>query len=331
MLCIYNYLSLFVYESHKQLANIDRVYAENLIFSADAAEVIRRSRHSLKLFEDTRRGVDGQLRYFSDTVIAGHRRKFIEGVRFRWAQFLATDLGIYTYSQIPIATTHSATFTVGATPDELFGEGGGLRQRQIAEEYGRYFGALTGGTITEAASFVTQMQSARLSDKDVRADRVYAKSFNGESTPALNGLLSVFQSLLNTVNTLLPLDTSPESWQTTLKTRLLTVYQVVNSLAILKEGSMALCHESVACIDSILRHPMAQRIIDPALKPFRNTLMHYGPDTRIDLSRLSLDRPLYGLIELCFNADSALFEHDLALLVRQVATIMNDWATMNTH
>jgi hypothetical protein len=331
LFCVYNYLSLFVYESHKQLKRIDREYGEGLVFSEDATDFMRRSRHSLKLFEDTgRSGVDGVVSYFNNTIIAGHAHKFLDGVRFQWARFTARDLGIYTYDGVVVSTSHGATFALGVTPDELFGEDGGPQQGRIAEEYGRYFDALTSGTISEATSFVTQMQSARLSDRDVRADRVYVKSFNGRGTPAVNGTLSVFQSLVNTADLLLPLDTAPAAWQTTLKMRFLAAYQILSSLTRLRENGAGLRRESLDCIDAMLRHPIAQRIVDPNAKPFRNTLIHYGPDTRIELSRLALNRPVYGLIEFCFAADVATFDHDLTVLIRHMARVMNEWAAMNS-
>jgi hypothetical protein len=54
--------------------------------------------------------------------------------------------------------------------------------------------------------------------------------------------------------------------------------------------------------------------------------MHYGPDSRIDLTKLSFGRPLYGLVEECFSMDLASFDALLVKLIAEVASEMNTWS-----
>ncbi|WP_325381130.1 hypothetical protein [Edaphobacter sp.] len=69
-LCLAPYLSLFVHESFRKLSTSDPALAASL--SNDVKSIVARSRHSLKLFEDTHRGIDGQLAYFRDEVLPAH-------------------------------------------------------------------------------------------------------------------------------------------------------------------------------------------------------------------------------------------------------------------
>lgn len=325
--CMFSYFSLFVHESYARLKELDPQLAQQISLSTDAAKVIARSRHSLKLFEDTKRGVNGQLEYFRDEIIPSHREMFIDRIRLPFLRFLGKDLGIYSYDGVPVSSTHAATFALGIEPQVLFGTDAGRKQREIAREYGQYF-AEWGATLDQQSlSFPAHMSATHLEDKDVRAEREYGHRFNGSGTPGINALLSVFQATLNAADKLLSLDMEPESRQTTVKLKYLAIYQIVRSLEILlADQATQLRSESMNTIRSIVGHPTARLITDPSKRPFRNTLMHYGPDSRIDLTQLSLGRPLYGLVEECFSMDLASFDTLLATLIAEAASVMNAWA-----
>jgi hypothetical protein len=47
--CMFSYFSLFVHESYARLKELDPQLAQRISLSTDAAKVITRSRHSLKL------------------------------------------------------------------------------------------------------------------------------------------------------------------------------------------------------------------------------------------------------------------------------------------
>src|ERR1044072_9360161 len=73
--CEIPYLSLFLHEARAKAGVIEP--GALLEFSQDAEEVCARARHSLKLFEDTKRGVRGQLEYFQDEILAPHSTRFL--------------------------------------------------------------------------------------------------------------------------------------------------------------------------------------------------------------------------------------------------------------
>ncbi|MGB8096644.1 MAG: hypothetical protein WCF17_05770 [Terracidiphilus sp.] len=325
--CMFSYFSLFAHESYERLKELDPPLAQQISLSAAAAKVVARSRHSLKLFEDTKRRVNGQLIYFRDEIIPAHRAMFIDRIRFPFLKFLGNDLGIYSYDGVPVSSTHAATFALGIEPQALFGTDAGRKQREVAREYGQYFAEWGAKLDQQSLSFPAHMSATHLEDRDVRSDSVYRCRFNGSGTPDINALLSVFQASLNVADKLLSLDTEPVSLQTTVKLKYLAAYQIIRSLEILFVDQAAqLRSESRDTIRSIVGHPTARLITDPSKRPFRNTLMHYGPDSRIDLTQLSFGRPLYGLVEECFSMDLASFDTLLATLIAHLASEMNNWA-----
>lgn len=218
-LCLSGYLSLFVHESYYRLKASHPVLAASL--SDGASAVIARSRHSLKLFEDTRRGLDGQLTYFRDEIIGVHKARFLGKTWFWPARLLETDLGLYLYDGIPISSTHAATFALGFEPQALLDKDASKLVRNTFAEYGRYF-ALLGATVDQqASSFASGVVPARLQNKDVRSADYYARTFNGAATPEINALLDVFRVSVNFIDSILPMDSSPASYQTIFKIRFL--------------------------------------------------------------------------------------------------------------
>lgn len=325
--CTIGFLSLFAYESHARLRELEPQLASAIQVTTDTSDVMARSRHSLKLFEDTRRGIQGQLHYFGRTIIPTHEREFIGRVRVPFLRVLARDLGIYYYDGRPIASTHSASFAVGLNPESLF-RGGSTRLSKIAEEYGRYFAAWGAEHSEGATSFITAMDPDLIGDKDVRSASEYATRFNGRRTPQLNALLGVFEALINTADGLFSLDKSPESRQTLLKMRYLSVYQVLRSLKrLLEERPSELTRQSMVYTGSIVNDRSAQLVFGPGSRAFRNSLMHYKPDRRIDLARLSLAETHYGLIQLCYSLDVEAFEEALSSLISETALTMHAWSS----
>lgn len=324
--CILPFQSLFVYESYARLKELDNGLASELQLSREAAVAIARSRHSLKLFEDTKRNIEGQLDYFADILIPAHHERFI-GTKLSLRRLLGNDLGIYYYDGSPVSSTHCATFTLGLEPDTLLSRGSQGELRRISEEYGRYFAAWGAVLSDDATSFLTAMVPTLLGDKDVRAEHEYRNHFNGPKTPALNSLLFVFQCMLNTADALLPLDEQPESRSTLLKIKYLSIYQVLRSLkALLQTRRCDLDSRSVEYARSMLNTSSARILLARPRRPFRNTLMHYRPDGGVDLSRLSLDVPLYGLVELFFDLEAASLEQLLSELIAHSSSVMNEWS-----
>lgn len=132
-LCMTPYLSLFVHESYRKLEGTDPALAS--LLSGDAQAIIERSRHSLKLFEDTHRGIGGQIDYFRDEILPAHATYFIEGLPPEIRRF-AKDLGLYSYNGKLIASTHGATFHAGIEPGEILSQSR-EEARSLYEQYGR--------------------------------------------------------------------------------------------------------------------------------------------------------------------------------------------------
>lgn len=333
MFCMVSFLSLFVYESHLRLSGSDPAIAAAL--SNAAQPVIARSRHSLKLFEDTKRGVLGQLHYFRDEIAPAHRKAFLTSGRNLLRRLLETDLGIYVYDQLPISSTHAATFHLGFEPKSLFNPRTGREVQAIAAEYGTYLSIFGVQLDPIATSFASLLDPNLFSHRDVRSESYYKRTFNGSQTTEINALLTSFRVSMNFVERMLRTDTSVAAWQTTFKIRYLTLYQILRSLQILRmEVAHQLTDLSQAVLRTILDNPESQVLTDPASKPFRNSLMHYSPDSRIPTVSLQLTAPLYGLVQACFPGHdertiSALVDRQAA----RTADALNAWGQMQkpTH
>ncbi|MFD6516603.1 hypothetical protein [Rhodococcus sp. NPDC060176] len=297
--CMFSYLSLIMYESHKQLQRLDPAAASSATFTVGAADLLTRSRHSLKLFEDTHRGVQGQLDFFANEVAPAHHRAFIEPVRLPFASAWKADLGLTWHRDALVTSTFATTFALGYPPaDLLLSESSEKTLNEIAQEFGQYFSSKEDISVLSDHSFATSISIADLVSRDVRSAAWFRQGFNGDGTPEINMLLSVFQGLMNTCVELFSLDVTMASRQTIFKLRYLTVYQILRSLEILRsQYKTSLLAVSRAHAANILTDSDALLIADPTKKYLRNTLMHYGPDSRIDLSKLTLDQPLYGVIE----------------------------------
>lgn len=322
--CMFPFMSLFVHESQAKLSTI--VPQVSSLMSNSAKEVVARSRHSLKLFDDTKLGLPGQLAYFRNDIEPAHRRAFLRPIPWPWA----TDLGVYNYDEIPISTTHVATFVIGYEPRKLFTKTTSAEIRSIAEEYGHYF-AILGVTLDpEALSFASSLDATRLTPENHRSARYYRTIFNGPGTPDVNALLNVFRVMVNFATKILPLDAAPESSQTIFKIRFLTLYQVLASLATLRgiqRGDVTA--RSVAHMNMILDTTDAALLMDPPIRPLRNTLMHYdyGVDQRIKTAALSLQAPLYGLVSVCLPGhDYAALDATISRQLELTAATMNRWA-----
>lgn len=322
------YLSLFVHESYRKLVTTNPTLADSL---SDAVKVIvTRSRHSLKLFEDNQRWVGGQVAHFRDEILPAHARYFLDRPPLGLGRRFGTDLGIYSYNAEPIATTHSATFHLGVEPAELF-EQMGPRLRAIYEEYGHYFRRLGARLDTDDDTFVRHLNPRSFNERpdDVRADKYYPTTFDGRANTDLNVLLTVFRCMMNFVSSVIVAGAKEgEVDYTVFKIRFLTLYQVLRSLEILRDDrSYNLSNRAIGLIGKIVDNPKAQLILGSAVKPFRNTLMHYDLDSRVDTAKIDFDQPLFGLVPIYFPAhDAATFSAVVDSRITSVAAAMNEWA-----
>lgn len=328
------YISLFAYESSLKLRLLYDRQSDEPEFTEEVRKIVKRSRHTLKLFDDTARGLDGQVAWYRDEVIDPFKKRFIERIKIPFLRRFGWDLGIFLYDGVPVGNTHAAAFLLGVDTDILIGpsERAGEVLTSTTTEYGQYF-ALWGAQLDPTAkSFITAMDSSRfVPGRDVRSQEYYASIFNGTSTPDVNALLSLFQVLMNIVATLLPLDTAAASRQTITKLQFLTTYHVIRSLKQLAssyEGKLT--DVSWATLNQITCHEMAVLVTSDAAKPLRISLMHYDVYSKIELSDLAIDHLLYGLVEASLSIPVEQFATQLQELTAYVADRLNNWERLGS-
>lgn len=166
---------------------------------------------------------------------------------------------------------------------------------------------------------------------DVRTESYYPNVFNGTATPYLNAVLTVFRGMMNFVNSVMVAGTGAGAIEyTVFKIRFLTVYQIIGSLKLLRdEQPHTLTDRSVSLIDRISRTAEARLVMEGTAKPFRNTLMHYNLNSRLDTSGLDITQPLFGLVPIYFPAyDPATFLEAIDRCIHETAAAIEEWAGM---
>ncbi|MFB7761471.1 hypothetical protein [Streptomyces xiamenensis] len=327
--CMAPYFSLAMHESLQKARKLNADISE--VFEQDTIAISARSRHSLKLFEDTKRGIEGQISYFRDEVFTAHSAKFLGNTWLPLARFLETDLGLYSYGGRLVTTTHAATFHLGFEPNQLLAEGAGSNIRAVFEEYGSYFAGLNASLDDQGAeTFVTALSTSTLNEsRDVRASKYYRKVFNGPDTPELNAILTTFRAMLNFSEIVVSSGVDRQHLDyTAFKIGYLSLYQVLRSTRILlDDSSYPLTARSAAIADRIVNLESAQHILNPKSRPFRNMLMHYNLPPKLDIAKVNLDQPFFGTVPIYFPL------HNIASFIQLVnqccattAAFFDEWA-----
>jgi hypothetical protein len=92
------------------------------------------------------------------------------------------------------------------------------------------------------------------------------------------------------------------------------------------EQSGRLGKNSIRLVEGILDRQGAKLITHPTAKPFRNTLVHYNLDTRIDAMGVDVTKPLFGLASACFPSyDVIEFRELLDNCIEETAAALNEW------
>jgi hypothetical protein len=319
--CMVPYFSLAMHESLRKIHSIDPRIVPT--YTQETLDISTRSRHSLKLFEDTMRGIEGQLSYFRDQIFTAHSDRFLGNTWLPFARPFETDLGLYSYEGRLITTTHAATFHAGFEPKKFLAEGSGTYISQVYEEYGRHFGSL-GANLEDAGpdTFYKSLNPTDLSDCDVRASKYYRKVFNGSDTPEVNATLTTFRAMLNFADMVLRYGRHRQHIEyTDFKIGYLSLYQVLRSVHILlNDATYPLTDRSTNIARSIVSAQAVQEITHRSAKPFRNSLMHYNLPHNIDISRVDLSEPLFGLVSIYFP------QHDVTSFIEMVTECASDTA-----
>lgn len=329
-LCMAPYYSLVLHEVRRKPQTIDPAVFDK--FSAEAEKVCDRARHSLKLFEDTQRNIDGQLRFFKEDLLEKHSALFLGNTWLPFARRWERDLGLFTYDGTLITTSHAAAFHTGADASKF------LRDRKysvrIMQEVGQCFRTLGSRMDTQGAeTFVRSLSGARVQPEDVLASTYYAKAFNGAVTEAaINVALTDFQVRMNFINKVITAGADIRNLEyTVFKIRYVTLYQVLSSLKLLKEDARyPLPSSSSAALDSILDTDLVRVITDGAVREFRNTLMHYNLLKGADTMKVDLGQPIFGLVPQYFPGyDFAGLSEVVDTCIRETADALNSWAQLS--
>ncbi|WP_328492487.1 hypothetical protein OHS59_06805 [Streptomyces sp. NBC_00414] len=327
-LCMTPYVSLVIHEAQAKPQTIDPSAFDS--FTDDAREVCARARHSLKLFEDTRRGTDGQLRFFEDEILKKHSSHFLGNTWLPPARFLESDLSLFTYNETLISTSHAAAFHIGMRTERLFHKDNEAYVRATMEKMGRCLYALGARLDAEGPrTFVRNLSREGVRHRDTRAAPYYQQGFNGSTTPAINGVLTDFQVRTNFIAFMLTAGSDVLDLEyTVFKIRYITLYQVLTSLMLLKENAAyPLSRESTEILEGITGSEEARLITNSSARGFRNTLMHYNLPGRIDTQRITLDQPLFGLVSIFFPSHNYRSLSELTdRCVKTTAERLNSWA-----
>ncbi|MEU8581918.1 hypothetical protein [Streptomyces abikoensis] len=324
MFCMHNYICLIIHESHRALQAIEPDLAGLLAY--DCAPAIERARHSVKLFDDKKKQLSDIGEDF-ERIIDAHRKEFLNNTWLPLARPLEKDLVLWRCRDRVISTSHVANFFLAVSPQQLRDLPAlGRELHDIAVEQGRYATAATNELPWAGESFMDTLKTTDLTEREVRAEKVYRQAFDPALSEEVKSALTGFTCALNVVAVLLADDADGQSAITVAKLRYITLHHVLSSLRKLAEQyGPRLQPSAQALLDEILTAPMSVRM-GQAHRGFRNTLVHYRPEQRVQ-ERLSLDTPLYGLVDVYFpGMDFTSLNTEVAAHLTDVAYRMQAWS-----
>jgi hypothetical protein len=202
----------------------------------------------------------------------------------------------------------------------------GRELHDVAAEIGRYAAAVTDELPWAGTSFMDTLKTTDLASRDVRAEKTYRQAFDPALPEATKAALTGLTCALNVVDVLLADDANGPSAVTVSKLRYITLHHVLSSLRKLAaEHRPGLQPPARALLDEILTAPTSDRIAQ-AHPQFRNTLVHYRPERRVE-EQLRLNEPLYGLVEVYFpGEDFPSLNAEVAAHLNHVAQRMQAWS-----
>ncbi len=321
---MHNYICLVVHESHRALQAIKPALAEQLAY--DCAAAIERARHSVKLFDDTKKQLPDIGKDF-ERIIEAHREEFLNNTWLPLARPLEKDLVLWRCRGRVISTSHVANFFLGFSPQQIRNPAALRRElHDVAAELGRYASAATDELPWAGESFMDTLKATDLADREVRAEKTYRQAFDPALPEELKAALTGLTCALSVVDVLLADDAEGPSAVTVSKLRYITLHHVLSSLRKLaKEYGPRLRLSARALLDEILTAPTSVRM-DQAHRGFRNTLVHYRPEQRIQ-EQLSLNQPLYGLVEVYFPGEGfPSLNAEVAAHLTDIAHRMQAWS-----
>ncbi|MDY0341399.1 MAG: hypothetical protein RBS17_09355 [Coriobacteriia bacterium] len=283
--------SWFAGESHRALvSHLGPTAARELGHEmlAEYQDAVTKARARLKLFDDTRGGIDGLLETFE--LARHHTREWFnkdhQGILGRLKRRLQPDLGIFWIGSRPALTTHTAILTMGMDRERLERlDSAILREtmQQFASEFSQAVGAYVGrlGATFEAAGMLVMPSADNLNVVDVQfthtdhhANRAYEQVQRGFgfAEPHLAVAAMFVATQVNYARSVLPTMLRPEGFLL-LRARFLSAYHATSALRELSQSVDSTLPGGAALLDST-RSESSQLL--ELMRAERNLMAHYG-------------------------------------------------------
>lgn len=304
------YISQCVVETHNYLSQKEPEAARVLIL--EHAEIIQGSRHSSKLLLDTKLGLEG-ISEFHNKLTSKHYEGFIgrhKGPLARLMILLQGDLGLFTYDDQIICTTHTAQINLGYGEVQWWNRGNEINKlsKEIGIQIGYYVATMAkliwgAGPPEHDIQAEYNIDDRLISRKDVKASQFYSSKFGGQIGREWGATLVYLFTAIIFVEQVLS-NLANQRSNTYFKIQFLTVYHFFNSIRGTQEviRSNELKSDVLnPMIDEILSDDELQHLANQ--RGLRNILMHYGlrafPESSLDLNLA-----MYGLVEHYFDGTS---------------------------
>lgn len=285
--CI-DFYSLIVHEAYHYYSTVEPELAKKFkqLYAAD----IMQSRQRIKMYDDTKLGIEGVGKTLIETITPKHREKLSETHRIKIPKRMWSDVSLYFIEgkAAPIGSTHLASFNMGIDIIRTFDKSSATG---LGEGLGHFLVA-----ISDAVAYV-RLPQINVKTHDINSDKLYAKDRYGSSSKLINAGLSVIDMDLNFAALCLP---NPTNFTTLFKWKFLMTYHALSSLTMLFESSHidTIDPEIAGRIKVIVNSDLAMIFKSKGANALRNTLTHYRLDTRLDFRRLNSDPKLFfGIIE----------------------------------
>lgn len=286
--CI-DFHSLIMYETYNYYRGHDPAFATRLKHSYE--DDIKQSRQRVKLYNDKKLGIEGIGESLFDIISSAHQKELSKTHRIKLPRWMWKDVGLYFVEgrSEAIGSTHLGSFNTGIDVSRMFDS---ATAKGFGEELGRFFVEVAGKNIVQLT-----LPQLNIVAKDIHSEELYTERNYGSSSKIINAGLSIIDMNLNFIALCLP----PSMRHTTLfKWKFLMIYHIISSLRMLHDSPHAEGMDArvLRNIERVLDTDLAHLLAGESASILRNTLTHYGVDTRIDVGMLNTrQKLLYGLVE----------------------------------
>ena len=314
LLASIDFYSLVIYEATQYVTKHNPTLATQLY--SEYSDTIKQSRQRMKLFDDKLLGIEGMGKLFINILTPQHQKELSKDHKIPLPKFMWTDIATYsdTHTGIPVGTTHIASFNSGVTdPNKFFSPDTAIG---LGEHLGSFLKLFAKGI------HLVIIKDFSITDTDTRYNKIYSKKHYGSPDKQINAGLSVIDMRMNFLALLL---SKTSQFPTSFKWKFLSIYHAVSSLASFAKSEHYDMLEDYhkQKITNVLNSEIASLMLSPDIKPLRNTLTHYGIDTRLDSTYLNNDqKELFGIVDACKIGYT--YHSLLELIDRQLQEVLLD-------